>query len=130
MGPELTQEQADRLAEALIGEVVAEQLDAQRAEVSRRREQLRMAELAMARAQTIQDDWSGHRELDYALGERVVMNAKLADFSTTSAPPGTHIRAVRSYFDRHPPKLALERLQQTRRRMGPLSRLSRHAGRH
>ena len=43
MGPELSQEQADRLAEALIDEVVAEQLDQQRAEVNRRREKLRAA---------------------------------------------------------------------------------------
>lgn len=124
MGPELTQKQADRLAEALIDEVITEQLDEQRAEVSRRREKLRVAEQAMARAQSIKDDWDGHRELDYALGERVVMNAKLADFSASSAPPGTHIRAVRSYFDRHPPKLALERLQQPRHRFRRLVRLT------
>lgn len=121
--PELTQEQSDRLAEALIDEVVAEALDERRADVERCAEDLGHAQRALTEAQRALDemdhvrtDWRRRHALDYSFGERVVMRARFADFTPTAAPAGTHVRAVKSYFENHPPTLALRRLDRPRGR--------------
>jgi len=120
--PELTQDQSDRLAEALIDDVIAEALEERRSAVDRCADDLGRAQRALAEAQqALQEvrrtrtDWVRQRELDYSFGERVVMHARIADFTSLAAPPGTHVRAVRSYLEGHPPKLAMKRLAQPRR---------------
>lgn len=117
---ELTQDQSDRLAEALIGEVIAEALDERQSVVDRCRDDLGVAQRALATAQhdlnemrRTRTDWTRRRELDYAFGERVLMQARLADFTPSVAPPGTHVRAVGAYFESHPPVLALKRLDRS-----------------
>ncbi|WP_029136376.1 hypothetical protein [Nakamurella lactea] len=122
MEPELTPEQSDRLAEALINDVITELVDERQTAVDDCKHQLENAQRALDEVRRSHQDWARHRELDYSIGERVVMNAKLADFGSPAVPPGTHVRAVRSYFERHPPKIALERLTQPHRRFGGLVR--------
>lgn len=126
---ELTQDQSDRLAEALIDEVITEALDERRSAVDRCREDLAVAQRALATSQhdlnamrRTRQDWRRRRALDYAFGGRVLMQARLADFTAAVAPPGTHVRAVGMYFESHPPTLALKRLERRPRRWGIVRR--------
>lgn len=126
---ELTQDQSDRLAEALIDEVISEALDERQSAVDRCRENLAVAQRARAAAQHDRDemrrtrqDWRRRRALDYEFGGRVLMLAELADFTASVAPPGTHVRAVGTYFENHPPTLALKRLERGHRRWGVVRR--------
>lgn len=127
--PELTREQTDRLVEALIDDVLAEVRDERRAVLDGRIEDVDRAQRALASAQQALDDarriradWQRRRGLDYSFGVRVVMYARLADFSSSAAPPGTHVRAVKSYFDRHPPRLDVTRLAPSAGRLRRLLR--------
>lgn len=124
--PDITQEQADRLAESLISEAFASALDDCKADVKRHQDEIDEAERALDAVQRALADlrqqqlaWERRREFNYSFGQRAVILAQSADFTPTVAPPGTHIRAVRSYFERHPPRLLLTRLAQ------PPSRLDR-----
>lgn len=114
--PDLTQDQADRLVEALIDDVLTQVCNERQGQVDRSADGLAEAQRALASAQRALGEsrrtragWQQRRELDYLFGGRVVMHAKLADFSS-SAPTGTHVRAVKSYFDRHPPVFDQQRL--------------------
>lgn len=113
--PKLTPEQSERLAEALIGDVFADALAKQQAVVAHCRDELRRAERVLGEISHARADWTRHHEVDYSFGEQIVMQAKLADFAAVATPPGEHARAVASYFQTHPPAIALKRLAAPRR---------------
>lgn len=121
--PELSQEQSDRLAETIIDEVFEQAITECEKNIERQAAELANAKRELAEQQQARDGWRRERAFDMSVGERAIVNAQIADFSSPVLPADSHVRAVKSFLRRHPATRALP-VPATHRR-GLLQRLRR-----